>query len=154
MKITCAVSGQVLFQSTFLLCLRSTRLPGPTPRKPFPVFLSQGHCPFIVRGAGRGWVLKQPVHLLLRTTGAASFLNRLPVHLLQGLGLRLGNRRDARRDCVRTRPSAPRLTLSNPLTPPCRLLGPLLMASLYSFPSNVNVPLAIRLATLPTTAPK
>ena len=45
-------------------------------------------------------------------------------------------------------------TLSNPLIPPCRLLGPLLTGTEYSIPSNVNFPLAIRFATLPRVAPK
>ena len=50
--------------------------------------------------------------------------------------------------------SAFQTTLSNPFRPPCSEFGPLLTASLYSLPSSVNCPLAIRLATRPVVAPK
>ena len=59
-----------------------------------------------------------------------------------------------RRTVRRSTGSAFQITLSNPLRPPCRLLGPLLTASLCSCPLSVKVPLAMRLATLPTVAPK
>jgi len=44
--------------------------------------------------------------------------------------------------------------MSNPSPPPRKWLGPMLVASVYSSPSSVNLPSAIRFATLPTTQPK
>mmetsp|Transcript_11217 Transcript_11217/g.28417 ORF Transcript_11217/g.28417 Transcript_11217/m.28417 type:complete len:225 (+) Transcript_11217:363-1037(+) len=45
--------------------------------------------------------------------------------------------------------------LSNPRFPPCRWFLPLsFLTSLYCFPSSVNSPFAMRLATRPTTTPK
>jgi hypothetical protein len=43
---------------------------------------------------------------------------------------------------------------SNPVLPPCRWLPPLLASSVYSLPSRVNLPLAMRLAYRPTIEPK
>ena len=39
-------------------------------------------------------------------------------------------------------------------SPPCRWFGSLLMASVYSLPSSVNLPLAMRLQTRPVVQPK
>ena len=47
-----------------------------------------------------------------------------------------------------------RLTLSNPLMPPCRWLVPLFTARLYSSPSKENLPPAMRLPTRPTWPPR
>lgn len=138
MEIPCAVSGQLFFQSTFLLCLRSPRLPGPTPRKSFPVFLSQGPCPSAVRGVRQGWLLKQPVHLLLRTMGAASSTNHLPAPLLRALGLRLANRRDARRDGVKPVTSGldpvPLTHLIKPSDSSVQTVGPIVDGQLILLP--------------------
>ena len=44
--------------------------------------------------------------------------------------------------------------LLQPCCPPCRLFGGSLILRLYCLPSSSNLPLAMRFATRPTTAPK
>ena len=45
-------------------------------------------------------------------------------------------------------------TFENPVKPPWRWLGGWLQPRLYSVPSNVNFPLEMRPATLPTELPR